>query len=68
MINSKKRSAQVKLAKIRSFQISLYPIQNRSAERPVQLEVVQFEALLYTLLTGRLVLLKKKDAETLQLH
>ena len=47
MINSKKRSAQVKLAKIRSFGINLYPIQNRSAERPVQLEVVQFEALLY---------------------
>ena len=47
MINSKKRSAQVKLAKIHSFQINLYPIQNRSAERPVQLDVVQFEALLY---------------------
>ena len=43
---SKIRSAQVTMTKIRSFEIFLDPIENRSAERPVQLEVVQFEALL----------------------
>ena len=35
------------MTKKRSFQIILDPIRNRSAERFVQLEVIQFEALLY---------------------
>ena len=46
-IASKIRSVEVIMNKFRSLQIFLDPIENRSAERFVQLEVVQFEALLY---------------------
>ena len=42
-------------SKIRSLQEFLYPIEIRSAERPVQLEVVQFEALLYQHSTSQLM-------------
>ena len=35
------------MTKILSSEIFLDPIENRSAKRPVQFEVVQFEALLY---------------------
>jgi len=45
------RSIKVIMIKNRSFQIILDPIENRSAERFVQLEVVQFEALLYNVMT-----------------
>ena len=47
LFSSKIRSVKVIMTKNRSFQIILDPIQNRSAERFVQFEVVQFEALLY---------------------
>ena len=46
LFSLKIRSAKVIMTKKRSFQIILDPIENRSAERFVQLEVVQFEALL----------------------
>ena len=47
MFSSKICSAKVIMTKNRSLQINLDPIANPSAERFVQLEVVQFEALLY---------------------